>query len=68
VTGVTIYALMVLATASLLLGARLLDGPAIPSALGLLAIVVGIVLAAAALVGAWRPRAPRGVDEPTSAP
>ena len=59
-TGVTIYALMVLATASLLLGVRLLDGSAIQAALGLLAIMVGIGLAATAVVGAWRPRAPRG--------
>ncbi len=55
-TGVTIYALMTLATASLLLGARLLDGSAVSAALGLLAILVGIGLAATAVAGAWRPR------------
>lgn len=57
--------LMALATISLVLGARLLDADAAGG--GALAVTAGVVLAAGALVGAWRtPHAAR--DELGSQP
>jgi hypothetical protein len=56
VTNRGIVALALAATACLVLGARLLDGGTAGTvAVAVLAIIVGTVLAATAVAGAWRP-------------
>lgn len=54
-----IIALALAATALLAIGARLLEAPGtLGLAMGVLALVVGTALAAAAVAGAWRVPAP----------
>jgi hypothetical protein len=59
---------MVLATVSLVAGARLLDTATLPAALGFLAIAVGIALAATSIAAAWRPASSRGPDADSTVP
>lgn len=63
-----IVTLMVLATVSLAAGARLLDAATLPAGLGILAITVGIGLAATSIAGAWRPTSSRDPDADSSTP
>lgn len=55
-----IIALALAATVLLAVGARLLEAPGtVGLGLGILALVIGTALAAAAVAGAWRPPVPQ---------